>query len=133
VSPRPKPDEANTPHVLVVSDCRETLDGLQAYLQRAGVSARGTRLLDGPAWQRSTINAVVLFPDDFGVVEVECAVARLAAARPTLLQVLVTREPRRFGSLAETTGAVTPPVILAKPAWGWTILDAIRAQSVASA
>jgi hypothetical protein len=119
--------------VLVVSDCRETLDGLLAYLQRAGVSARGTRQLDGAAWQSSAVNAAVLFPDDFKAGEVEGAVARLAAARPTLLQVLVTREPRRFDSLAETAGAVTPPVILAKPAWGWTILDAIRARSVASA
>lgn len=133
MSPRPKPNRAGASNVLVVSDNRETLDGLQTYLQRAGVNARGSSELDGPAWENPTINAIVLFPDDFEEGDVMQAAVRLAIARPNVLRVLVTREPRRFGLLLKTTEAVPPPVILPKPAWGWTILEVIRTMSVASA
>jgi hypothetical protein len=133
VSPRPKTSRAGASHVLVVADNRETLDGLQAYLQRAGVSARGSSQLDGPAWEHPTIHAVVLFPDDFEEGDVMQAAVRLALARPNVLRVLVTREPRRFGLLLKASEATPPPVILPKPAWGWTILEVIRTMSVASA
>ena len=73
----------------------------------------------------------MLFPDDFALTDVMEAVELLVRDRPDVLPVLVTCNPRRFRSLAEALGAKTPAVVIPKPAWGWTILDAIRPQSEA--
>ncbi|MDB4946341.1 MAG: hypothetical protein JWP97_5875 [Labilithrix sp.] len=58
-------------HVAIVSANPETLDGLQTYLQSAGVGARGTRRLEDCADLKvpATIS-VVLFPDDFATESV---------------------------------------------------------------
>jgi hypothetical protein len=112
--------------VTIVSNRDETLDGLQGYLQRAGVAARGTRELQDALLEGANVTAIVLFPDDFAPADVEEIVRALARARPSVLPVLVTREPTRFQRLASTRGAQRPPVIIPKPAWGWTILDTVR-------
>jgi len=109
--------------VVIVSDNDETLDGLQEYLRGAGVAARGTRLLRGPMLERRNITAVVLFPDDFAKADVASAVTRLL--RLDVLLVLVTGDPARFEAPAASAGAVTRPVVIPRPAWGWTILDTI--------
>ena len=44
-----------------------------------------------------------------------------------VLKDLVTKEPKRFESLPTGDGAVVP-LVVPKPIWGWTILDAIRAR-----
>lgn len=66
--------------------------------------------------------AVVLFPDDFRWEVVAATIAELRGRRRAMLPVLVTAHPRRFESLADQ-GAL----IVTRPAWGFTILDAIRA------
>ena len=109
--------------VTIVASSAETLDGLQAYLSLAGLSARGTRRLSDVGNEPCT--AVVLFPDDFAVKEVLRALARLRREQPSVLLLLVTREPRRYAPSA-ADGAGRVPIVLPKPAWGWTILDAIR-------
>ncbi|WP_061606893.1 hypothetical protein [Sorangium cellulosum] len=114
--------------VVIVSDHAETLDGLQGYLQRAGVTAHVTRHLRAAALDGADVAAVVLFPDDYPLAEVEAAVARLLRERPSVLPVLVTRNPRQFETLVSAAGARDIPVIIPKPAWGWTILDLIRAR-----
>jgi hypothetical protein len=38
----------------------------------------------------------------------------------------VTSEPKRYRSIPNTGGKAVEPVVLPKPAWGWTILDAIQ-------
>jgi hypothetical protein len=67
------------------------------------------------------VTAVVLFPDDFEKAEIVEAVTRLL--RLDVVLVLVTRDPARFEALPLPRRTV--PIILPKPAWGWTILDSI--------
>jgi DNA-binding NtrC family response regulator len=106
--------------VAVVSDNAETLDGLERYLCDAGIAARGTRRLD-QAWEivAASRSVVVLFPDDFPTIRVFAALAALKRRRPGALPVIVTKDYRRFAS---AEGAVVIP----KPVWGFTILDAVR-------
>lgn len=124
-SPRRRRDEPLK--VIIVSDNPETLDGLQQYLQRAGVTAHAARHLQAAVLENADVSALVLFPDDFPQAEVEATVERVTRARPGVLPVLVTQTPHRFSTLMNNTAARVVPTIIPKPAWGWTILDAIRA------
>jgi hypothetical protein len=115
-------------HVTIVSDNAETLDGLETYLQRAGLTTNGTRRLDKACEMTPpACTVVLLFPDDFRSAAVVTALTKLASQRPEVLRVLVTREPRCYELLPTPTGAITP-LIVPKPSFGWTILDAIRAR-----
>jgi hypothetical protein len=111
--------------VSIVSANDETLDGLQAYLRRAGLDAKGSREVDSGASTDPPPGAVVFFPDEFSIERVVDAVKRLHSKRPRAIVVLVTREPQRFEKAFEGVGGVFQPLVVAKPAWGWTILDAI--------
>lgn len=103
--------------VMVVSDNPETLDGLARYLKGAGIAVRSTRLLaDISELAAQPRSAVVVFPDDYPTNTVRAALAGLK--QRDVLTVLVTSDSRNF-STNET-------VVLPKPAWGSTILDAIR-------
>lgn len=119
-------------HVTIVSANPETLDGLEAYLRRAGLKTKGTRQIEATsAITPSTASVVVLFPDDFGVAIVTATLGTLRIQRPKTLTVLVTKEPRRFEALPVVKGVA--PLVVPKPVWGWTILDAIRAHLGAEA
>lgn len=112
--------------VTVVSQNAETLDGLQAYFERSGVQTRGVHALSAAGTIAPANDAVVLFPDDFdppGVVEL---IAKLRRTRPRLLLLLITRQPQRFEAVVAPDGRSTPPLVLPRPSFGWTILDAIR-------
>lgn len=103
--------------VMVVSDNPETLDGLARYLNGVGIAVRSTRVLaDVSELASQARSAVVVFPDDYPTNTVQAALAGLK--QHDVLTVLVTSDSRNF-SANET-------VVLPKPAWGWTILDAIR-------
>jgi hypothetical protein len=113
--------------VTIVSANSETLDGLQTYLKQAGVRARATRTLGTEDDAGAAPSAIVFFPDEFRREDVIVEIARLQRARPEVLAVIVTREPRQFEGIATDEGAQTP-IVIPKPAWGWTILDVIRAR-----
>jgi hypothetical protein len=130
-SPRQRGKDKGQPLVVtIVSDNAETLDGLQAYLRRAGVGVHGTRQI-ASAHIAPASSAVVFFPDDFESQKVVDAVLRLQRARPAVLPILVTGDPRRFESMAHGKGRA--PIIIPKPAWGWSILDTIRGHLEVSA
>ena len=115
-------------HVTIVSNNAETLDGLETYLQRAGLTTNGTRRLDNACEMTPpACTVLLLFPDDFRSAAVVTALTKLASQRPEVLRVLVTREPRCYERLPTPKGAITP-LIVPKPIFGWTILDAIRAR-----
>jgi len=116
--------ERQAVHVTIVAASAETLDGLQAYLSLAGLGARGTRRLDNCG--REPCSAVVFFPDDFPSRDVIREVKRMGREQPTVLSLLVTREPHRYLEIANKGGQGLAPIVMPKPAWGWTILDAIR-------
>jgi DNA-binding NtrC family response regulator len=115
-------DEIN---VTIVSDNAETLDGLETYLQRAGMTTRSTRNI-ARAVELTSISgaAVVVFPDDFDPAAVTDALTQFGAERPNTLVVLVTCAPKRFARESQLLGAAT--LVVPRPAWGWTILDAVR-------
>jgi hypothetical protein len=116
----------NSPHVTIVSDNPETLRGLLAYFDGAGVSTHGTRSLGDLDGVPATTTAVVLFPDDFAAPLVLTAIAHFRRTRPRVLLLLVTREPQALDGALAPDGRSLPPLVLPKPAFGWTILDAIR-------
>jgi hypothetical protein len=112
--------------VTIIAESRETIDGLHSYLQGAGVSSRCTRALGDVAKVPPSATAVVLFPDEFDEREVLTRLRALRAQRPRALLVLVTSTPQRWSPALERDGRSLSPVVLPKPAFGWSILDAIR-------
>lgn len=134
-SPRRNPERTSKPgsssesgHVLIVSDNAQTLDGLKEYFHRAGVDARGTRGLERESFAGAALLAVVLFPDDFPQGDVDDMVRFLCEARPRVCSVLVTAHPKRFDPRIGAKATESEPIVLPKPAFGWTILDTIRAR-----
>lgn len=116
-------------HVTIVSTNPETLDGLETYLRRAGLKTSGTRTVEGLADRAAPLpSVVVLFPDDFRPESVVAALLALRAQRPKTLPVLVTKEPQRFEALPARSAGGLAPLVIPKPVWGWTILDAIRSR-----
>ena len=111
-------------HVTIVAAKAETLDGLQGYLSLAGLDAHGTRHLSELG--RRPCSAVIFFPDEFSSTTVLRELVRLRRDHPTVLPLLVTAEPQRYSGIPETAGKALRPVVIPKPAWGWTILDAIQ-------
>lgn len=77
--------------------------------------------------QRAT--AAVIFPDDFEDDEVLTLLGQLRQSRPRLLSLLVTRAPQRFRDVVQADGRSLPPIMMAKPSFGWDILEAIRAHA----
>lgn len=120
---------AKLPHVTVIADNLETIDGLQAYLSRAGLSLHSTRDLRDSGIVLPATNAVVLFPDEYDVDDAVARIAALRAARPQILILIVTSAPQHFRSAVVPAGRSKPALVLPKPAFGWTILDAIRAHT----
>ncbi len=110
--------------VTIVSSNPETLDGLHAYLSAAGVVARCTpEIEDCSRGADASALAFVLFPDDFRWEAVLATVADLTERHPRVLPVLVTAQPKRYEELFSGGKVLVVP----RPVWGWTILDAIRA------
>jgi hypothetical protein len=120
----PKPS-----YVTVVASNPQTVDELCSYLRGAGVASNGTHTVHAVATVPPTVTAVVVFPDDFQHDEVEESIVSLRRARPKLLIVLVTGAPQHLRAAVEPDGRSVPPLVLPKPAFGWTVLDAIRGRT----
>jgi DNA-binding NtrC family response regulator len=113
---------------VVVADNRETTDVLHAYLNNLGLRTRTSRHLDEAALpDPDPPGILLLFPDDFPAVDVQAFLELTRARRARSLVLLVTASPqleRAHGRSGPRTGS---PIVLAKPAFGWTIIDTIRA------
>lgn len=113
--------------VTVVSSNHETLQGLETYLGDAGVIVSSTRAIEGILeMTHPSAAAVILFPDEYRLVEVRTAVRTLTRERPEVLLVIVTNDPLRFEEARTGQSDHTAPLVIPKPAWAWTILDAVR-------
>lgn len=123
---RPSVPEQGRLRVAIVTKNEETLHGLEAYLQRAGAKTIGTREIERAAEIVSDVAAVVVFPDDFEWSAVVPALVECMTSNRRALAVIVTNAPQRFEPLVWPQDAA-PPLLVPKPAWGFTILDAIRA------
>jgi hypothetical protein len=118
----------NSLSVTVVSNNRDTLHALEEYLRGAGVAANGTRALDRVLEMTPpSSTAVIVFPDEYPQAVVQKALATLQRDRPKVLVVIVTNEPHRFERVAGRPVA-PQPLVIPKPAWAWTIIDAVRAR-----
>jgi hypothetical protein len=117
---------ALTPRVVVVSENPETIDGLQTYFIGVGISAQSARSLEATSSLPEQTTAVVFFPDGFGAEDVIGRVHALHEKRPRLLLLLVTGDPRRFSTALAVDRTRSGLLVLPKPAFGWTIVDAIR-------
>ena len=115
--------------VIVVADNPETIDGLHQYLSQAGVASRSSRALPTASMLKPKADALVLFPDEFEDDDVVAKLTELRAAHPRLPILLVTGYAQRFGRALKPDGRSLPPIVLPKPAFGWTIVDAVRAQA----
>jgi hypothetical protein len=114
-------------HVTVVAQNPETSEGLTSYFRSVGVASAVTSTLHQERIP-SAANAVVLFPDELDASTVIAEVRALRARRPTLRLVVVTSSAPRLRPALDADSHSTAPIVLPKPAFGWSILDAIREQ-----
>lgn len=119
--------------VMVVANNADTLHSLRSYFDDSGVPTHGTTSIGDLSRIAAATSAVVLFPDDFAERDVLAMIAALRGARPRVFVLLVTRQPQRFGDAIAPDGRSLPPLVLPKPSFGWSILDAIRAHADAAA
>lgn len=121
---------SSSSRVCVVSNNRQTLDGLQRYFEGTGVQARSARAIpDVTSCAPDQVTAIVFFPDDFEQARVIAFLRTLRGARPTILVLVITRNASRYGAAIEADGISLPPIVLPRPCFGWEILDAIRAHT----
>ncbi len=116
-------------HVVVVADNPQTIDNLHSYFKRVGVDCSGTRVLGWHSPIPVGATALVLFPDDYPGKAVGEFLLTLRRARPKLFIVLVTAAPLSFSAATKPQGRTVLPLVLPRPAFGWTLLDAIRSAS----
>ena len=117
---------AASPRVVVVGENPETVDELQAYFVAVGINAHSARTLEAILSIPERTTAVVVFPDGFHPADVIERITALRGRRPGLLLLVVTREPQRFAAALKADVSSASCLILPKPAFGWTIVDAIR-------
>ena len=110
--------------IVLVSDNAETLDGLQTYLGRAGVTTTCARSLG--SIPNAPASAVVVFPDDYPFDKVIDRVLSYTRLNCDVLIVLVTSQPKRYTDHLRGFALARDPLVIPRPAWGWTILDAMR-------
>jgi hypothetical protein len=115
-----------TPRVVVVCENPETVDGLQTYFFGVGIPAESARSLEATRSLPKQTTALVVFPDGFRATEVIERVLALQVKWPRLLQLLITSEPRRFSAALQREGSSASLLVLPRPVFGWTIVDAIR-------
>ncbi|HEX7481251.1 MAG TPA: hypothetical protein VF331_25845 [Polyangiales bacterium] len=115
--------------VMIVADNPETIEGLRAYFNGVGVASQGRRDLRDPSAVTATTTAVVIFPDELVEAAVVRRILALRSTRPELPIVLVTGAPQRFQAALAADDRSLPPIVLPRPAFGWTILDTIRAHA----
>jgi hypothetical protein len=111
--------------VTIVGENAKTIESLRRYLTSAGVDSEAMQQLPGPAALAQLGNTLVIFPDDFDTSAVLAIVENVQRLRPPLQLVLVTSTPQRYQHRPVGDQA-PPPIVLSKPAFGWSILDAIR-------
>ncbi|MGH7294654.1 MAG: hypothetical protein ACRELB_06970 [Polyangiaceae bacterium] len=115
--------------VTVVAKHHDTREGLKTYLQGAGVSTTTTGSLERVVEMTPpSATAVILFPDEYETGAALRALALLKATRAQTIPVIVTGEPRRFEEPDTDPPQRTAPLVLPKPAWAWTMMDAVRAR-----
>src|SRR5258706_312135 len=116
--------------VTIVSNNRETIDGVREYLHRAGARAAGAVLLEDAPAAAAGSDAVVFFADDYPRDRALATFANLRATQPTIRLVVVTEATEAFAAVLLPGAPSHGVVVLRRPAWGWMLLDAVRGGGV---
>lgn len=121
-----KPKRSPALSITLVAANIPLISELSRYLQTAGVLVRPVpivgRIVEVPRFD----DAIVVFADDLEPTDVCALVNALPDDHRSPLLVIVTSYPRRYARL----GVAEPHkrvLILPRPAWGWSIVDAVRA------
>ena len=118
----------NAPLCIVIAANRETGDGLHGYFSKSGFTTRTSCRLQDVGPLCIDAHCVVLFPDDFSEDEVLTSIRALRREQPRLLMLLVTATPQRFQTACAPNATTLSPIVVPKPAFGWSLLDAMRGQ-----
>jgi hypothetical protein len=124
-----EPQRNKTLRVMVIAANRETATGLQQHLRGLGISVKILTSWRNKAMVPLVTTVLVLFPDEFALDAVVERICTLRARRPWLLIILVTLAAPRYGVATAADARSVTPVVLPKPSFGWTIVDAIRAHA----
>jgi hypothetical protein len=107
--------------IALASTNRETLDGVQEYFTRVGARLSNISKLDDALRATERVDVVVLFADDYP----REAILKVVSELSVKLIIVVTGDVNAYAPRAAKGGA--PRVlVLARPAWGWMLLDAVR-------
>ena len=110
----------------MISRNAETVDGLQEYLSQIGFACSNCGVMNPLAEVGKQVTVLIAFPDDFPAHEVAAYLAMVRARRPGLKLVIISREPAVYHTMTELSGQPLNATVLPRPAFGWTIVDAIR-------
>lgn len=105
----------------LVSTNRETLDGVQDYFRRVGAKLSTIPRLEEARQDVNGADVVVLFADDYPREAALQAVAEFSVK----LVIVVTAEVTAYEARPAKDG-MPRVLVLARPAWGWMLLDAVR-------
>lgn len=117
---------SKSPQVAIVADNERTLGDLQAYFERVGLASTGSREILDVLPVPSSVDVLVLFPDGYDATQVDELVSTTRRSRSKLFIILVTSAPQSFARSTQPDGQTMTPVVLSRPAFGWTIVDVIR-------
>ncbi len=106
----------------VIGNDRETIDGVQEYLLRAGAGVRTTAFLEEAQFCAVGADAVILFADHYPLELALRTVVELSVG----LIVIVTAEVGYFSDSRTAESLAPRVVVLRRPVWGWMLLDAVR-------
>jgi hypothetical protein len=117
--------------VTVVGESAKTIESMRRYLSAAGVNSEAMQQLPKTSTLSQLGDALVIFPDEFNTGAVLSTIENVQRLRPRLQLLLVTSAPQLYQDRPSSNSAPTP-ILLPKPAFGWSILDAIRASASAN-
>jgi hypothetical protein len=114
----------------LIANNDRTVSDLLNYFANVGSHARW--LTNLAEWTNGseideTLNAMVIFPDDFEAELVDRLLDRLVNIAPSALQLIITRQPQRYVLPSQPQSATPLRFVMPRPTFGWLILDAIRA------
>jgi hypothetical protein len=112
----------------VIANNDRTAAELLSYLSSFGIDAeRSSPSCESFSEEGSSLQAMVIFPDDFEAERVDRLLEHLLREQPALFQLILTRQPQRFSAQPGAGSATPPRVVMPRPTFGWQIVDAIRA------
>jgi hypothetical protein len=118
--------------IVIVSCDTATLEQVHHYFVRAGaLASTQSRLNDLDGSTLADTDVVLFFPDDYPRSAAVAAAEHVRGLSPRLGLIIVTNDPAAYEALGESRPPGLPVVTVTRPAWGWMLMDALRAISPA--